>query len=142
MKKLMKYEDYIKESSSSPHSYFLPTYEQCRQICDANDNFIFFECKHIVDGYNISIFNSRLAMPDDFLVEEIEIEDDTIVTYNEFINQKILKIYNDDSDLYEIGFKSSDKGIIFFVSKYDMITNFILNSYEEQQFKDEFKKLD
>lgn len=76
------------------------------------------------------------------LYPEEEIEDDTIVTYNEFINQKILKIYNDDSNLYEIGFKSSDKGIIFFVSKYNMITNFILNSYEEQQFKDEFKKLD
>jgi RNA ligase len=32
-------------------------------ICDANDNFTFYETKHIIDGYNISIFNYRLAMP-------------------------------------------------------------------------------
>lgn len=43
--------------------YFIPTYEQCRAICDANDNFTFYETKHIVDGYDISIFNYRLAMP-------------------------------------------------------------------------------
>lgn len=43
--------------------YFIPTYEQCREICDANDNFTFYETKHVIDGYNISIFNYRLAMP-------------------------------------------------------------------------------
>jgi len=43
--------------------YFIPTYEQCREICVANDNFIFYETKHVIDGYNISIFNYRLAMP-------------------------------------------------------------------------------
>lgn len=43
--------------------FFLPTYEQCRLICDANDNFTFYETKHVVDGYNVSIFNYRLAMP-------------------------------------------------------------------------------
>lgn len=43
--------------------YFIPTYEQCRLICDANDNFTFYETKHVIDGYNVSIFNYRLAMP-------------------------------------------------------------------------------
>ena len=43
--------------------YFIPTYQQCRLICDANDNFTFYETKHVVDGFNISIFNYRLAMP-------------------------------------------------------------------------------
>ena len=43
--------------------YFIPTYEQCREICDANDNFTFFETKHEVEGFNISIFSYRLAMP-------------------------------------------------------------------------------
>lgn len=43
--------------------YFIPTYDQCRQICDANDNFNFYETKHVIDGYNVSIFNYRLAMP-------------------------------------------------------------------------------
>ena len=43
--------------------YFIPTYAQCREICDANDNFTFFETKHVIDGYKISIFSYRLAMP-------------------------------------------------------------------------------
>jgi T4 RnlA family RNA ligase len=43
--------------------YFLPTYQECREICDANDNFTFFETKHCIDGYKISIFSYRLAMP-------------------------------------------------------------------------------
>ena len=44
-------------------NYFIPTYEQCRLICDANDNFTFFETKHIIEGFNVSIFLYRLAMP-------------------------------------------------------------------------------
>ena len=43
--------------------YFIPTYSECREICDANDNFTFFETKHEVDGFKISIFSYRLAMP-------------------------------------------------------------------------------
>jgi T4 RnlA family RNA ligase len=43
--------------------YYIPNYEECRQICDANENFHFYETKHIVDGYNISIFNYRLCQP-------------------------------------------------------------------------------
>ena len=53
----------IKESVSN---YYLPTYEECREICDANDNFLFFEMKMELDGYNISIFNYRLATPQNF----------------------------------------------------------------------------
>lgn len=41
--------------------YYIPTYEEARLICDNNDNFIFYESKHNVDGYDISIFNYRLA---------------------------------------------------------------------------------
>lgn len=39
----------------------IPTYEDCREICDANVAFI--ETKHCVGGYNISIFNYRNAKP-------------------------------------------------------------------------------
>lgn len=53
----------IRESVSN---YYLPTYEECREICDANDNFLFFESKQELDGYNISIFNYRLATPQNF----------------------------------------------------------------------------
>ena len=35
-------------------------------ICDANENFTFYETKHIINGYNISIYNYRLAMPNLF----------------------------------------------------------------------------
>jgi T4 RnlA family RNA ligase len=53
----------IRESVSN---YYLPTYEECREICDANDNFLFFESKQELDGYDISIFNYRLATPQNF----------------------------------------------------------------------------
>lgn len=46
--------------------YFIPTYEECRLICDAHEDFIFYETKHVIEGYNISIFNYRLAMPATF----------------------------------------------------------------------------
>ena len=47
-------------------SYYLPTYAECRKICDANDNFIFYETKHKIDGYDISVFNYRLAQSKNF----------------------------------------------------------------------------
>lgn len=46
---------------NSKSEYYIPTYEEARLICDNNDNFIFYESKHNVDGYDISIFNYRLA---------------------------------------------------------------------------------
>lgn len=48
------------------NSYFLPTYEECRQICDANQNFLFYESKTEIDGFLISIFNYRLAQSSNF----------------------------------------------------------------------------
>lgn len=63
----MKIMDWIKYNESvDEHSYFIPTYNQCREICDANDNFLFFETIHEVDGYKISIFSYRLARASDF----------------------------------------------------------------------------
>ena len=47
--------------------YFLPTYVECRKICDSNDNFLFYESKTNIDGYNVSIFNYRLAQYSDFI---------------------------------------------------------------------------
>jgi len=45
----------------SEHEYYLPTYEECRAICDEHDNFLFYETKHDIDGFVVSIFNYRLA---------------------------------------------------------------------------------
>ena len=64
MVKIKRYMQFVNESLS--HGYFLPTYEDCRAICDANENFIFFETKHVIDGYDVSIFNYRLAQPKNF----------------------------------------------------------------------------
>ena len=64
MVKIKRYMQFVNESLS--HGYFLPTYEDCRTICDANENFIFFETKHVIDGYDVSIFNYRLAQPKNF----------------------------------------------------------------------------
>jgi len=59
---MLKFNQFISENKGfSEHSYYLPTYEECRAICDAHDKFLFYETKHTVDGYSISIFNYRLA---------------------------------------------------------------------------------
>jgi len=59
---IFNYSRFILEKKISDHGYFLPSYEEARLICDTHDNFIFYESKHTVDGFNISIFNYRLAM--------------------------------------------------------------------------------
>jgi T4 RnlA family RNA ligase len=59
--KILKYLDFLSESNSIDSNYYLPTYDECRKICDANENLLFFETKHEVDGFPISIFNYRLA---------------------------------------------------------------------------------
>lgn len=61
IKNYMEFNEDIKNSD-----YYIPSYEECRRICDVNDNFIFYETKHRVDGYDISIFNYRLSQPGDF----------------------------------------------------------------------------
>jgi len=63
---MIKINRYNEHMNHSGHSYYIPTYQECRQICDANDNFLFYESKHQVDGFNISIFNYRLAQPNNF----------------------------------------------------------------------------
>jgi T4 RnlA family RNA ligase len=47
-------------------NYDLPTYEDCVEICSI-ENSAFYESMVIVDGYNISLFNYRLASYSDFI---------------------------------------------------------------------------
>jgi T4 RnlA family RNA ligase len=54
------YKQFILEKNSNSE-YYIPTYEEARLICDSNDNFIFYESKHNVEGFGVSIFNYRLA---------------------------------------------------------------------------------
>ena len=44
---------------------FLPTYKQAVELCSYEDS-PFYEIKHIIDGFNVSIFNYRLAKFNDF----------------------------------------------------------------------------
>jgi T4 RnlA family RNA ligase len=44
---------------------YLPTYEEALEICASNETFC--ENKHIVNGYNISTFNYRLSLYNDFI---------------------------------------------------------------------------
>lgn len=77
------------------HSYFIPSYDECRLICDAQDNFIFYESKHFIDGYNVSIFNYRLAMYSHF---NSPIPDSNIKAFE---MRGLTFVFNKDGSLYK-----------------------------------------
>lgn len=76
-------------------NYFIPTYNDCLNICDKNGNLIFYETKHIVDGYNISIFNYRLAFYNNFIDP---LKDGGTINANEM--RGICFVFNNDGSLY------------------------------------------
>jgi len=63
--KLKKYIDFIKESNDLS-THYLPTYEDCVEMC-AKEDAAFYESKFVIDGFNISVFNYRLAQYKDFV---------------------------------------------------------------------------
>ncbi len=60
--KLFRYTEFINESVTQNA---IPTYEQARELCSGEDA-PFYESKMIVDGFNVSVFNYRLAQYKDF----------------------------------------------------------------------------
>lgn len=62
MKKLFRYTEFINESISQNA---IPTYEQAKELCSGEDG-AFYESKMVVDGFNVSVFNYRLAQYKDF----------------------------------------------------------------------------
>lgn len=64
MKKLVKYLEFINESSEYK-GYSIPSYEESVELCSKEDA-AFYESKMIVDGFNVSVFNYRLAQYKDF----------------------------------------------------------------------------
>jgi len=62
--KIYTFNQYLKESNYST-SYYIPTYEDCIEMCSKEDS-AFYESKYVIDGYNISVFNYRLAQHKDF----------------------------------------------------------------------------
>jgi T4 RnlA family RNA ligase len=94
--KLLRYGQFITESQTPKHSYHLPSYEDCRLICDTHDNFIFYESKHKEDGFDISIFNYRLATFQNF---ENPVPDRPDIKGYEM--RGITFVWNQDGSLYK-----------------------------------------
>ena len=63
--KIHNYTQFIRESNDLS-THYLPTYEDCVEMC-AKEDAPFYESKFTIDGYNISIFNYRLAQYKDFV---------------------------------------------------------------------------
>ena len=86
------------------------TYEEATKIVE-NSNGVFTESKHLIDGFNISIFNYRLATYENFVDEEIEIteNEETITILGcTIINNKKVSEYSDD-ELRSLGFQYLSK---------------------------------
>jgi len=64
MNKILKYDQFINESIVEEK--YLPTYDDCVEMCSQPDT-SFYESKFIIDGYNVSVFNYRLAQYNDFI---------------------------------------------------------------------------
>jgi RNA ligase len=60
--KLFRYKEFINESVSQNA---IPTYEQAKELCSGEEA-PFYESKMVVDGFNVSVFNYRLAQYKDF----------------------------------------------------------------------------
>lgn len=60
--KLFRYKEFINESVSQNA---IPTYEQALELCSGEES-PFYESKMVVDGFNVSVFNYRLAQYKDF----------------------------------------------------------------------------
>ncbi len=60
--KIFKYVEFINESKSDS---YIPDYKQAVELCNIDES-PFYEVKTIVDGYNVSVFNYRLAKSSDF----------------------------------------------------------------------------
>ena len=66
---------------------FIPSYDEAVAICQRNP--VFYETKHKVNGYDVSVFNYRLATYDDFRTE------------NTFEMRGLTFVFNTDGTLYK-----------------------------------------
>lgn len=82
--------------SISTKAYFLPSYAECRKICDVNDNFLFYESKTKIDGFDVSIFNYRLSQYNDFMNP---LKDNSKINALEL--RGLTFIFNSDGTLYK-----------------------------------------
>lgn len=93
--KVLRYLDFINEGKTTNlGGYKLPTYDQAVEMCSGEDS-PFYESKLIVDGYNISIFNYRLAQYKDF-VTPMKNRDDL----KGYEMRGLTFVFNEDGSLY------------------------------------------
>ena len=85
----------MKNYNYNIHSYYLPSYEECKTMCDTHGELVFYEIKTQLDGYDISCFNYRLANFQHF-VEPIKGAD---IRGNEM--RGITFVFNMDGSLYK-----------------------------------------
>lgn len=76
-------------------NYFLPTYEQSKEIVASKGTMVFYETVNYVDGYKVSVFNYRLPQYMDFLVP-VEGKD-----YDAHELRGLTYVFNEDGSLFE-----------------------------------------
>ena len=91
--KIFKYIEFISENKSIEVSK-IPSYEECIEMCSKPDA-TFYESKMVVDGYNVSVFNYRLAQWKDFVNP---IEDKPHVKAHEM--RGLTFVFNKDGSLF------------------------------------------
>lgn len=62
--KIFNYIEFLRENVEHK-SHSIPTYEEAVELCSYPDS-PFYESKMVVDGFNVSVFNYRLAQSKDF----------------------------------------------------------------------------
>lgn len=93
--KLYRYLEFIKESAEEiPNAYQIPTYEQALRICQKEGS-PFYESKMVVGGFNISVFNYRLAQYSDFVTPIVD--DPSLKAYE---MRGLTFVFNQDGSLF------------------------------------------
>lgn len=68
--------------------FHLPDYSKCLKICSDSETSVFYESKFILDGYDVSLFNYRIAQYSDF------------VNQNAFELRGLCFVFNNDGTVY------------------------------------------
>lgn len=93
--KVLKYLEFVNENKDlNVGGYKLPTYDQAVEMSSGEDS-PFYESKLVEDGYNISIFNYRLAQYKDFVTPMAGRDD-----LKGYEMRGLTFVFNEDGSLY------------------------------------------
>lgn len=91
--KVLTYNEFINENVSN--TKFIPSYEDCVEMCAGAES-AFYETKTSLEGYDISIFNYRLAQYSDFVTP---LSNKPNITAYEM--RGLTFVFNEDGSLYK-----------------------------------------